>query len=262
MAPVVLLDHEDGVVALRLNRPAASNALNQELLEALAEAIRGLSKDRSVRAVLLSGEGKNFCGGGDVNEFAAQGEALPDHLRHLTGLLASVARGLIELHAPVLTLVQGAATGGGGLGLVCASDLVLAGPRARFMLGATRVGMAPDAGLSLTLTRLVGLRRALAMALLNPMLDASQALELGLVTEVVADDQALSARGVELARALAAGSPLAQEQTKRLLWRGLSSPLQEVLADEALTVSDLSGSADAREGLAAVIEGRAPRFRG
>jgi 2-(1,2-epoxy-1,2-dihydrophenyl)acetyl-CoA isomerase len=262
MPDVVLLDHEDGVAGLRLNRPDASNALNRELLEALAEAIRGLQQDRSVRAVLLSAEGKNFCGGGDVNEFAAQGEDLPEHLRHLTSLLAFVASGLVNFHAPVITLVQGAATGGGGMGLVCASDIVLAGPRARFMLGATRVGMAPDAGLSLTLTRLVGLRQALRMALLNPMLDAPQALELGLVTELLDNDESLWARGLELARELAAGPPLAQEQTKRLLWRGLASSLQDILADEAMTVSELSGTADSREGLAAVIERREPRFTG
>jgi 2-(1,2-epoxy-1,2-dihydrophenyl)acetyl-CoA isomerase len=262
MAAVVLLDHEDGIAGLRLNRPDASNALNQELLEALADAVRTLQRDRSVRAVLFSAEGKNFCGGGDVNEFAARGEELPAHLRQLTSLLAFIAGGLVNLHAPVITLVQGAATGGGGLGLVCASDIVLAGPRARFMLGATRVGMAPDAGLSLTLTRLVGLRQALRMALLNPMLDARQALALGLVTEVLDDDDELWARGLGLARSLATGAPLAQEQTKRLLWRGVSSSLQEVLADEALTVSELSGSADAREGLAAVIERRQARFSG
>lgn len=262
MALPVLLDHEDGVAGVRLNRPEASNALNQELLEALAKTVRSLQRDRSVRAVLLSAEGKNFCAGGDVKEFAEQGESLPSHLRHLTSLLASVAGGLVSLHAPVITLVQGAATGGGGLGLVCASDIVLAGPSARFMLGATRVGMAPDAGLSVTLTRLVGLRQALALALLNPLLDAEQALAAGLVTEVVADDEALWARGLGLARTLAAGPPLAQEQTKRLLWRGLTASLQDCLPEEALTVSELSGTADAREGLAAVIERREPRFTG
>ena len=260
--PPVVLDHEDGVAGLRLNRPEASNALNRELLEALADAVRTLQRDRSVGAVLLSSEGKNFCGGGDVKEFADQEEALPDHLRHLTALLAFVAGGLVNLHAPVITLVQGAATGGGGLGLVCASDIVLAGPRARFMLGATRVGMAPDAGLSFTLTRLVGLRQALALALLNPMLDSAQALELGLVTEVLDDDETLWSRGLELARRLAAGPPLAQAETKRLLWAGMSRALRESLADEAQTVSELSGTGDAREGLAAVIERREPRFSG
>jgi len=120
--------------------------------------------------------------------------------------------------------------------------------------------MAPDAGLSLTLSQLVGLRQALALALLNPMLDAGRARELGLVTEVLDDDEALRARGLELARQLADGPPLAQAQTKRLLWTGLSRSLAQSLDDEAQTVSELSGTADAREGLAAVIERRAPRF--
>jgi len=256
----VLLDYEDGIAGLRLNRPEASNALNRELLEALARSVQSLQRDRSVRVVLLSAEGRNFCAGGDVREFAAQGEALPEHLRHLTGLLGSVAAGLINLHAPVIALVQGAATGGGGLGLVCAADLVLAGPRARFSLGATRVGMAPDAGLSVTLTRLIGLRQALWLALVNPMLDAHQALELGLINQLVEDDEQLWQRGLELARALAAGPALAQGETKRLLWRGLTAPLSDAVRDEAHTVSELSGSVDAREGLAAVIERRQPRF--
>lgn len=262
MPEPVLLDVEDGIARLRLNRPEASNALNRELLEALAAAVRTLQRDGLVRAVVLSGEGKNFCGGGDVREFASKGEALPDHLREMTALLGFVAAGFVHLHAPVISVVQGAATGGGGLGLVCATDFVLAGPRARFQLGATRVGMAPDAGTSVTLTRLVGLRQALRIALENPMLDAREALALGIVTELVEDEDALYERGMELARALAGNAPLAQAETKRLLWQGIASSLQQALPDEARTVSALSGTADAREGLAAVIERREPSFTG
>jgi 2-(1,2-epoxy-1,2-dihydrophenyl)acetyl-CoA isomerase len=258
----VLLDVDEGVARLRLNRPEASNALNGALLEGLVDAIRSLQRDPSVRVVLLTGEGKNFCGGGDVVEFASKGEALPDHLRDLTALLQIAASGLVHLSAPVITLVQGAATGGGGLGLVCASDIVLAGPRAKFMLGATRVGMAPDAGLSVTLTRLVGLRQAMRIALTNPMLDAAEARELGIVTEVVSDEAELYDAGQELARTLAAGAPLAQAATKRLLWRGIGASFEDCLPDEARTVSELSGTADSREGLAAVIERRAPVYPG
>ena len=93
----VLLDIDDGVALLRLNRPDASNALNGALLEGLVDAIRTLQRDPSVRAVLFSGEGKNFCGGGDVVEFASKGEALPDHLRDLTSLLQIAAGGLMHL---------------------------------------------------------------------------------------------------------------------------------------------------------------------
>src|SRR5947208_11597478 len=100
MADPVQLEMGGGVAQLRLNRPEASNALNQELLEALAEAIGSLRRDPSVGAVVLSGAGKNFCAGGDVNEFAAQSQALPGHLRHLTALLGAAAGGLITLEAP------------------------------------------------------------------------------------------------------------------------------------------------------------------
>jgi 2-(1,2-epoxy-1,2-dihydrophenyl)acetyl-CoA isomerase len=111
------------------------------------------------------------------------------------------------------------------------------------------------------LSRLVGLRQAMRIALTNPRLTAKEALELGIVSEVVPDAE-LHARTEELARTLAAGAPRAQAATKRLLWDGLGRSLEEVLPDEARTVSELSGTADAREGLAAVIERRSPVFTG
>ena len=257
----VLLDVEHGVARLRLNRPQVSNALDLTLLKALHAAILRCHGDPSVRALLLSGEGANFCGGGDVRDFAAKGERLPDYLRETTAYLQGAAGALIHLAAPVVAVVQGWATGGGGFGLVCASDLVLAGASARFMLGATRVGMAPDAGLSVTLPRLVGHRRALDIALTNPVIAAPRALELGIVTRVV-PDAALLDEGLALARELAAGPTRALAATKRLLWTGLGAAVEVCLPDEARTVSELSGTADAREGLAAVIERRAARFTG
>jgi 2-(1,2-epoxy-1,2-dihydrophenyl)acetyl-CoA isomerase len=157
--------------------------------------------------------------------------------------------------------VQGFAAGGGGFGLVCACDLVVAGESAKFLLGATRVGMAPDAGGSVTLTQLVGLRKAMEIALTNPVLSAAEALEIGLITRVVADD-AVQAEGRALAAELADGAPLALAATKRLLWDGVGATVAERLAEESRTVSELSGTADAREGLAAVIERRPPAFGG
>jgi 2-(1,2-epoxy-1,2-dihydrophenyl)acetyl-CoA isomerase len=256
----VLLDVEDGVARLRLNRPKASNALNKPLFAALIGAVRTIQRDDSVRVVLLSGEGKNFCGGGDVAEFAAKGEALPGHLREVTAMQEGAVTGLVNLRAPVVALVQGAATGGGGTGLICASDIVLAGPRAKFMLGATRVGMAPDAGVSVSLTQIIGFRQALRYALLNPLLGPEEALAIGLVTEVLADDEALAARGAEIAAQLAAGAALSQAETKRLFWNGLGRSFEASLPDESRTVSALGGTADAREGLAAVLERRSAEF--
>ena len=168
---------------------------------------------------------------------------------------------MIRLEAPVVTSVQGFAAGGGGFGLVCASDMVVAGASAKFLAGATRVGMAPDAGVSVTLPRLVGLRRATAILLTNPVMSAAEALELGIINRVVPDDE-LADASLKLARELAAGAPKALAATKRLLWSEIGTGVKQCLPEEARTVSELSGTADAREGLAAVIERRKPTFAG
>jgi 2-(1,2-epoxy-1,2-dihydrophenyl)acetyl-CoA isomerase len=214
-----------------------------------------------LRVVVLSGAGKNFCAGGDVKDFAAKGERLPDYLREATAWLQNAISALIQLPAPVIAKVQGYAAGGGGLGLVCASDFVIAAESAQFMSGAVRVGMAPDAGVSVTLTQLVGFRKAMEIILTNPTLTAKEAAEIGLITKVAADHH-LAAEVDALAASLAEGAPRAIAAGKRLLWRGLGSSVHDALPEEARTVSELSGTADAREGLAAVIERRPARFVG
>ena len=259
--PVLLEVDQAGVARLRLNRPGAANGMNVELLRALHEAIMRCHGDPRVRVVVLSGAGKNFCAGGDVRTFASQGAALPDYLREATGGLQLARAALVQVGAPGIARVQGFAAGGGGFGLVCAADLVVAAESAKFFSGAVRVGMAPDAGTTVTLTQLVGLRQAMRILLTNPTLTAAEARDLGVVTEVVPDDE-LPARVDALAAELARCAPLALAATKRLVWAGVGATLAERLPEEARTVSELSGSADAREGLAAVLERRAPEFSG
>ncbi|MDT5132793.1 MAG: 2-(1,2-epoxy,2-dihydrophenyl)acetyl-CoA isomerase [Mycobacterium sp.] len=257
-APVAL-DVSDGVARLRLNRPKASNGMNVEFLKALHEAVLACHANANVRVVLLTGEGRNFCAGGDIHTFESKGADLPDYLREATAWLQLATAALIQLRAPVVTAVQGFAAGGGGLGLVCASDIVVAAESAKFFSGAVRVGMAPDGGVSVTLAQLVGLRQALRILLTNPTLTAAEALDIGLVTEVVADDELVS-RADELAAQLANLPALALSATKRLVWSGIGASVEQRLAEEARTVSELSGTADSLEGLRAVIERREPRF--
>jgi len=259
--PVLLDLDDDGVGHLRLNRPEAANGMDVPFLRALYEAVMTAHGQSSLRALVLSGEGKHFCAGGDVKAFAAQGAALPDYLRQATSWLQVCTQGLLNLQAPVIAAVHGFAAGGGGFGLVCASDLVLAAESARFMSGATRVGMAPDAGSTVTLAQIVGVRKAMEIFLTNPTLIAAEALEIGLITRVV-PDAALQDEALTLARSLAAGAPRAQAATKRLVWAGLGGRVEAQLPEEARTVAELSGTADAREGLAAVIERRLPVFTG
>jgi 2-(1,2-epoxy-1,2-dihydrophenyl)acetyl-CoA isomerase len=255
----VVLAYSDGIAKLTLNRPEASNGMNIELIQALHRAILLCHRDPRVRVVLLRGNGANFCAGGDVREFASMGEGLGDFLKEVTSYLQMAIGAMVRLDAIVVTAVHGYAAGGGGLGLVCASDFVLAGASARFLAGATRVGMAPDGGASVVLPKLIGFRRAMEILISNRTVDAQEAADIGLVTRTVADDQ-LDKEALDLAVTLARGAPLAQSATKRLLWNGIG--VEPCLPEEARTVSSLSATADAREGLAAVIERRKPNFTG
>lgn len=256
----VLLQVDGGLARITLNRPEAANGMNVPLLRALHETILTVHADRRVRAVLLTGNGKNFCAGGDVKTFASKGANLPDYLREATAWLQLAVAALNQLEVPVITAVQGYAAGGGGLGLVCASDFVFADDGAHFMSGAVRVGMAPDAGSSVTLVQLIGLRRANEMLLAGRTLDAAEALDFGLINAVVAPED-LEQAAIDYALQFVSAAPRAIGATKRLIWTGIGSSIADRLPEEARVVAELSGTADSLEGLAAVIERRAPVFR-
>ena len=147
------------------------------------------------------------------------------------------------------------------MGLVCASDLVVAGKSTKFLAGATRVAMVPDAGVSVTLTQLVGFRKAMEILLFNPVITATEALQMGLINRVV-EDALIREEAFSLARELARGAPAALSATKRLLWNGLGSRVDTCMPEENHAQALLASMADAREGLTAVIEKRTPRFKG
>lgn len=257
----VTVSYGDHIAHVTLNRPQASNGMTLDLMKALHAAIQRCHGDPRVRVVHLSGAGKNFCAGGDVREFASKGKDLGYFLRDVTGWLQMAVGAMVHMNAIVVTEVQGFAAGGGGLGLVCASDYVVAGESARFLAGATRVGMAPDAGSSVVLPRLVGFRRAMDIMMTDRVVKADEAERIGLVTRMVADD-ALSETAAEVCAQIANGAPLAKAATKRMLWAGLGLGIDAAMPEEARTVAELSGTADSREGLAAVIEKRDPVFTG
>jgi 2-(1,2-epoxy-1,2-dihydrophenyl)acetyl-CoA isomerase len=257
----VLLGFNEHVATLTLNRPDASNGMNIVLMRALHDAVLRCHSDPRVRVVHLRGNGPNFCSGGDVREFASKGEQLGDFLREVTAYLQMAVGALIRLNSIVITEVHGYAAGGGGLGLVCASDIVIAGRSAKFLAGATRVGMAPDGGASVILSRLVGFRRAADIVLSNRVVPADEALAIGLITRLTDDDN-LVGEAQKLVQNYARSAPRAIAAAKRLLWTGLGIGVESCLPEEARTVAELSATADAREGLAAVLEKRAPVFTG
>jgi 2-(1,2-epoxy-1,2-dihydrophenyl)acetyl-CoA isomerase len=246
----------DRIARLTLNSPQTGNALNLEMATALARAAQGL-RGSDVGAVILSGAGKAFCVGGDLN-YMREADEVGDAVLRLATQFHAGMEALAALDAPVITAVRGAAAGG-GMSLAIAGDIVLAADSARFTMAYTAIGFPPDGGSSWTLPRLVGLRRATALMLLNERLDATRAQELGLVTRVVADDE-LDSAAEELARRLAEGPTAAHGAVKRLLRESATRELSAQFGEEARTIAALAASPDGREGVAAFLEKRAPHF--
>jgi 2-(1,2-epoxy-1,2-dihydrophenyl)acetyl-CoA isomerase len=250
---------DDGVARLTLDRPERGNAIDLTLARELSEVLQRWSVDRRVRAVLLTGAGSSFCVGGDLKSFAGQAD-LPLHLTEVTTHLHAALSQLMALDAPVVAAVQGSAAGA-GLSLAAAADIVLAGASSRFVMAYTAIGLTPDGSASWTLPRVVGLRRALELALANRHLDAEEAVAAGLATRVVAD-AALPEEALAVASRLAAGPTGALGATKRLLRGSLGHDLEAQLALEARSLATAAGTADGREGITAFLEKRPPTFGG
>ena len=257
----ILLEVEDGLAHLTLNRPEAANALNQVMAAELRRAAVHLAHDPTVRAVLLTATGRVFCGGGDLGSFAAVEPAgLPAFIDDLTiDLHAAVAR-LSRLEAPLVAAVTGSA-GGAGMSLVAACDLVVAGESARFTMGYTKAGLVPDGTSSFYLARVVGLRRAMDLVLTNRTLSAAEAEAWGLVNRVVPDDRVVD-EATALARQLAAGPTRALGLAKRVLYEGANSSLEAAMERESAAISAAASSADAREGISAFLAKRPANFTG
>lgn len=256
----LLVDVRDGVAQVTLNRPDAANSLTLEMAGELMHATLQLDEDPAVRAVLVTGAGATFCSGGDLKEFAQQGDRLPLHLREMTTYLHAAVSRLARMERPVIAAVHGSAAGA-GMSLTCASDIVLAAESARFAMAYTARGLAPDGSLTYFLPRIIGLRRALELALTNRVLSAREALEWGLVTGVVPDESLLPEAHV-LAGRLGAGATKALGAAKRLLRAGLTETLESQMEQESRSISSTAATADGREGIAAFVEKRPPNYGG
>jgi 2-(1,2-epoxy-1,2-dihydrophenyl)acetyl-CoA isomerase len=214
-----------------------------------------------VRAILISGNGPNFTVGGDVNLFAGTApEQLPHRLRRMIDVYHSAIDRLTSLDAPIVAAVRGAAAGG-GLGLLYVADIAIAAADARFALGYGALGLTSDGGNTWFLPRMVGLRRAQEMFLLNSRLTAQEALEYGLVSRLVPDDS-VEAEAAAIAAKLAAGPTSAYGAVRRMLRRSFETGLAEQLLAENDSIVSASRTDDAREAIAAFATKRRPQFQG
>jgi 2-(1,2-epoxy-1,2-dihydrophenyl)acetyl-CoA isomerase len=256
----LLFDVRDNVAHITLNRPEAANSINEEMGKDLMHAALRCDEDPEIRAVLISGAGKIFSGGGDLKAFSAKGNQLPYHVKEVTTYLHAAMSRLTRMDAPVVAAVHGAVAGA-GMSIAIACDIVVAAETTRFMVAYTRAGLVPDGSSTYFLPRIIGLKRALELTLTNRMFSAQEALQWGLVTRVVPDNELL-AQASAMAVQLAAGPTRAYGISKRLLHSGWTETLETQMENESQAIANSARTADAHEGISAFLEKRPPKFKG
>lgn len=247
-----------GVARITLNRPEALNAIGPEMFDGLVAAVDACEADRP-GCVLLTGAGRAFCAGGDLKAFT-EADDLSAMLLDVVARFHDAVLRLTRLDASVVAAVHGSAAGG-GFSLACAADILVASASARFIVGYTAIGMTPDGGGTYALPRLVGLGRALDLALLNPALSAAEAAAAGIVSRVFPDDE-FERETAKLAARLATGPTRTLAGTKRLLRESWHADLERQLEIERLMMAEMGATEDGREGIRAFVEKRTPRYTG
>lgn len=258
--PHLRIETNDGVRTITLDRAEKLNAVNGALAVALADALDDAARDDAVRVVVITGAGRAFCAGLDIS---APPEIPTATLAERLDPYAWVGRWVqrvVACEKPVIAAINGPAAGA-GFGLALACDVRLMASSATVTAGYVRRGLSPDAGVSYFLPRHVGLARAADILLTGRDVDAAEAERIGLVAMVSADDGFAAAVGAYATR-LAAGAPVAQALTKRLLVHALDQPLDGQLREELVHIKYCFTTADVREAMTAFREKRRPTFRG
>lgn len=254
-AVVVTERPAEGVGLIRINRPEARNALNLEVRKLIGQYLTEMTDDEAVRCIVLTGNDKAFAAGADIKEMANAG-AIDMLLRGTQKMW----RTIYGCPKPVIAAVSGFALGGGcELAMTC--DIIIAGESAKFGQPEVKIGIIPGGGGTQRLPRTVGKYKAMRYVLTGDLFGAKEAFEMGLVSEVVADTD-VEKRTVAMAAQIAELAPLAVQQTKEAVLRGMDAALETGLTLETRTLQMLFASQDQKEGMAAFIEKRKPKFEG
>ncbi len=259
MSSELLVDQVDGVLRLTLDRPEVHNALSDTLADELAGRLEAAGADDGVRVVVVTGSGAAFSTGADISG-GDDGDAIDRFDVSALDRANRVVRAITLLDKPVVAAVNGIAAGV-GCSIALACDLAVVARSASFLLGFARVGLMPDGGATALVAASAGRARAMRMALLAEPVSAEEAQTLGLVTDVVADDE-LDAAVADVVRRLVAGPPLAHAATKKAVNAAALAGLEAALERERSGQAVLLRTADAAEGMRAFGERRPPRFTG
>ncbi len=254
----LLIATHGAVRVLTLNRPAALNSFTGEMHGRLMAALDDAAADASVRALVLTGAGRGFCAGQDLNDPAMAGQGVPDVGAVIEQRYRPLSERLFSMPVPTIAAVNGVAAGAGA-NVAIGCDIVFAARSASFIQAFSKIGLIPDAGGSWLLPRLVGRARALALAMTGDKLPAEEAERIGLIWKCV-DDAALMDTALAMAQRLAAMPSRALAATRRVIDAGSRSSLADAVTLEARTQGELGRAPDFAEGVAAFLGKRAPKF--
>src|SRR3954469_8879499 len=261
MADVLLVDRTEGVATLTMNRPESMNAFSTELKDALVETLADVGADSSVRAVVLTGNGRGFSAGQDLSEHIQLLDAGdPAPLATVVKHYNPIALSLTQMPKPVIAAVNGTAAGAGAA-VSFACDFRIVSEEAKFLLAFANVGLSLDTGASWTLPRLIGSGRALELCLLGRPITAQQAQQYGLVTQLVPADQVLPT-AQQLAAQLAAGPTLAYASVKSAIYYAAEATFEQALANEAVLQAAAGATEDHKASVAAFVNKQKPVFVG
>lgn len=255
----VLCELEQSVARIRFNRPASLNAMDERMAQEFLAACRSIGAS-DARVVVLSGEGRSFMAGGDLARFHADLANAADTASAIIEPLHEALALLADLPQPVLASLHGAVAGA-GVSVALACDLAIAASDARFNLAYAAIGASPDGSASWSLPRVVGLRKAMEIAMLAENVDADEALRLGIVNRVVPASLLATETDI-LARRIANGPSVAYKNIKQLMRASLGRSLAEQMKAEEQAFRACAGTADFAEGITAFFEKRKPRFEG
>lgn len=256
----LIFEQNDNVATITLNRPESANALDLTMARELVDVSIRCDEAPDVRAVVIRGQGKLFCAGGDLSVFAEAGDNAAAVIKKMAGDFHMALSRFNRMNAPVIAAVNGTA-GGAGFSLAVATDLAIAVDSAKFVMAYTNAGLSPDGSSSYFLPRRIGDRRARELMLTNRVLSAQEALDWGCINQVVSAD-AFDDAVAGLAADLANGPTQAFGQVKALLNGSFDNGLETQMEFETRGIADMVRTEDGREGIAAFLAKRKPEFTG
>lgn len=254
----VLLDNDGGIATITLNRPTAMNSINQDFVNDFIDVLTTVQQDNEIRTVVLTGNGKAFCAGGDLFYLVSIND--PIAARNFITQAGQIVALLMNMDKPVIAMVNGVAAGA-GFNLALACDIIFCAKSVKFAQSFIKVGLVPDCGGMYLLPRLVGLHKAKELMFTADLIDASTAFELGVVNRVIEDDL-LKETTYHFAKRLADAAPIAIGMMKKIINRSNNMDLSSVLELETDLQTICMQTQDHKEGVAAFKEKRSPVFKG